>query len=47
MVRFHDNPEKYNSSKMLLQLDQEVGNLRLSLCFPKILKIKEMYSQQI
>jgi len=24
MVRFHDNPEKYNSSKMLLQLDNEV-----------------------
>jgi len=24
MVRFHDNPEKYNSGRMLLQLDQEV-----------------------
>lgn len=27
MVRFHDNPEKYNSSRMLMQLDQEVYQL--------------------
>lgn len=24
MVRFHDNPEKYNSASMLLDLDKEV-----------------------
>ena len=26
MVRFHDNPEKYNSARMLVKLDHEVGN---------------------
>lgn len=25
MVRFHDNPEKYNSAAMLLELDKEVS----------------------
>ena len=24
MVRFHDNPEKYNSARMLVKLDEEV-----------------------
>ncbi|XP_052818774.1 COP9 signalosome complex subunit 3-like [Mya arenaria] len=37
MVRFHDNPEKYNSSKMLLQLDQE-----LQKCIHLDAKLKEM-----
>ena len=36
MVRFHDNPEKYNSAAMLLELDKEVSVcyrlLYLSVC---------------
>ena len=27
MVRFHDNPEKYNSARMLVKLDDEVGHV--------------------
>ncbi|KAL4240060.1 COP9 signalosome complex subunit 3 [Mactra antiquata] len=37
MVRFHDNPEKYNSSRMLLQLDKEMQK-----CIQLDSKLKEM-----
>jgi len=37
MVRFHDNPEKYNSPNMLLELDKE-----MQLCIQLDSKLKEM-----
>ncbi|KAK3588974.1 hypothetical protein CHS0354_043143 [Potamilus streckersoni] len=37
MVRFHDNPEKYNSARMLIRLDQEMQR-----CMQLDAKLKEM-----
>ncbi|GFO38065.1 cop9 signalosome complex subunit 3 [Plakobranchus ocellatus] len=37
MVRFHDNPEKYNSSNMLLEVDKE-----MQLCIQLDSKLREM-----